>query len=78
MNEDRFTAIMPYIVTDLISMIMEKMKLSADEAINKLYSSELYALLEDEETKVWHYSTDMLFVLFEQELSTGKIEFPDI
>lgn len=42
------------------------------------YNSKLYATLEQEDTKVWQYSTDMLYLLFEQEEKTGKIEFPDV
>jgi hypothetical protein len=38
----------------------------------------LYASLEQEDTKVWQYSTDMLYLLFKQEEKTGKIEFPDV
>ena len=49
-----------------------------NDAITKLYNSELYAILEQEDTKVWQYSTDMLYSLLEQEEKTGKIEFPDV
>jgi len=43
-----------------------------------LYNSKLYAILEQEETKVWQYSTEMLYSLFEQEEEMGKVEFPDV
>lgn len=33
--------------------------ISEQEAIHLLYSSKLYALLEQEDTKVWQYSTPM-------------------
>ena len=42
------------------------------------HNSKLYASLEQEDTKVWQYSTDMLYLLFKQEEKTGKIEFPDV
>lgn len=38
----------------------------------------IIASLEQEDTKVWQYSTDMLYLLFKQEEKTGKIEFPDV
>ena len=53
-------------------------KISENDAITKLYNSKLYAILEQEETKVWQYSTEMLYSLFEQEEETGKVEFPDV
>lgn len=42
------------------------------------HNSKLYAILEQEETKVWQYSTEMLYSLFKQEEETGKVEFPDV
>ena len=78
MTQEQFAAIMPYIGTDLVSLIVEKQNISEEEAIKKLYSSKLYEALEDEETKVWHYSTHMLYELFEQEEKNGVIQFPDV
>ena len=78
MNPSQFAAIMPYISADLIGMIAEKENISENAAITKLYNSELYAILEQEDTKVWHYSTHMLYSLLKQEETTGKIEFPDV
>ena len=78
MGKEEFAAIMPYISADLASMIAEKQGVSGEEAIKKLYGSQLYSALEKEETKIWQYSTQMLFSLFEQEEKTGKIDFPDV
>lgn len=78
MGQEQFAAIMPYISADLVALIAEKQNIEAEEAISKLYGSKLYAALEKEETKVWQYSTPMLYSLFEQEMLSGNIEFPDI
>lgn len=78
MSRERFVAILPFICTDLAGMIAENENISENDAIIKLYDSKLYALLEQENTKVWQYSTKMLFSLFEQEEKTGRIEFPDV
>ena len=78
MGQEQFAAIMPYISADLVGMIAKKKNISENDAITKLYNSKLYATLEQEDTKVWHYSTHMLYSLFEQEEKTGKIEFPDV
>ena len=67
MNPNQFAAIMPYISADLVEMIAEKENISENAAITKLFNSELYAILEQEDTKVWHYSTHMLYSLLEQE-----------
>lgn len=78
MGQEQFAAIMPYISADLVGMIAKKENISEYDAITKLYNSKLYASLEQEDTKIWQYSTDMLYLLFEQEEKTGKIEFPDV
>lgn len=78
MGQEQFAAIMPYISADLIGMIAKKKNIPENDAITKLYNSKLYATLEQEDTKVWQYSTDMLYQLFEQEEQMGKIEFPDV
>lgn len=78
MSQEKFLAMMPYISADLIYMIISIEGLSEEEAIMKLYSSKLYSLLENEETKVWQYSTPMLYSLLQQELETGEIHFPDV
>lgn len=78
MGQEQFHAILPFISIDLVSMIAEKEQISEKDAYFKLYSSKLYALLEQEQTKVWQYSTPMLYDLFRQEELTGTISFPDV
>ena len=78
MSQEQFAAMMPYISADLVAMIAQKQNISHENAIKKLYASQLYAALEKEETKVWQYSTQMLYALFEQEEQTGTIRFPDV
>ena len=53
-------------------------KVSEQDAIRLLYASRLYAALEDEQTKLWQYSTPMLCTLLNQELAGQRIAFPDV
>ena len=78
MKVDEFAVLMPHITSDLVQVIVEKRGVSEQDAILKLYASKLYAALEQEGTKVWQYSTPMLYSLLEQEEKTGSIEFPDV
>lgn len=78
MSQEQFTAILPYISADLINMICNKKEITEEEAIIKLYTSQLYAALEQEDTKLWHYSTEMLYSLLEEEEQTGTIRYPDV
>lgn len=78
MEQKQFEALMPFICTDLAGSIANEQGISPQEAIEKLYASKLYTFLEQEETKVWQYSTPMLYSLFRQEEERGTIEFPDV
>jgi hypothetical protein len=78
MGHEQFAAITPYISADLVGMIVRKQNIAETDALMKLYSSKLYGLLEKEETKLWQYSTDMLYSLFVREETTGQLLFPDV
>ncbi len=78
MSKDQFDAIMPLICADFVSLISKKQDISESEALEQLYSTKLYATLEKEESKVWQYSTEMLYSLFIQEKETGELTFPDV
>jgi len=77
MDKEKFGALLPIFTTDLIQRIIEQKNMMQDDAISLFYNSKLYELLEDEKTKIWHYSTDKLFQLFEQEMTTGNFELPE-
>ena len=77
MNSRRFEAVLMMIVPRIVNLISENMKCSEIEASKMLYASQVYAMLEDEETKLWHLSPMMLFTLFEQERSTGSFTVPE-
>ncbi|MCL2802044.1 MAG: hypothetical protein FWD28_09835 [Treponema sp.] len=77
MNKEKFQALLPIFVSALIKKIIEQKKMSQEEALSLFYNSKLYILLDDEQTKVWHYSTEKLYHLFEEEMNTGKFELPE-
>ena len=77
MDKEKFEALLPIFTADLIQKIIEQKKILQDDAISLFYNSKLYMLLENEKTKIWHYSTDKLFQLLEEELITGNFELPE-
>ncbi len=78
MDKKKFESAFPIICSALAGMIADTEGLTEEESISKLYTSRLYEKLESEETKVWHYSTEKLFDLFKEEMSTGKTTFPEV
>ena len=77
LDKAKFEALLPLIIAALMKKIIERKKIPEDEAFTQLYSSQLYIALDDEKTKVWYYSADKLYQLFEEELTTGKLELPE-
>ncbi|MCL2290527.1 MAG: hypothetical protein FWC34_07485 [Bacteroidetes bacterium] len=71
-----FEAILPLKVEGIVEQLIEKRKMPLQNALEYLYSSQLYALLEDEKTKIWHYSPQMLLHLLDEEKNTGKLRLP--
>ena len=57
---------------------MVKRNVTEDEAATILFSSQLYMILEQEETKAWYYSTDMICSLFEHEQKNGQLIFLEV
>ncbi len=77
MEEEKFGAVMGVIVPQVIRLITENYLYDEMTAVNEFYESELYALLEQEETKLWHFSPLTLFNMFDEEKKTGSFEFPE-
>ena len=77
MEKNKFAAILPILVGGLTNKIIEETGIGEDEAFDKLYNSELYASLENEETKIWTYSVPKLFDLYQAEIATGQLELPE-
>ncbi len=77
MDNNAFKPIIPLKIQDLTSLIMERKQIEFRKAIQYLYCSKLYEALSNEETKLWHLSTEKLFDMLENEKRTRKIIFPD-
>ena len=72
-----FEPLLQVITTSLVMRIIAEAGLDEDTAIERLYSCALYAALETEETKVWHYSVPMLYELWKEESRTGQLVLPE-
>ena len=77
MDEKKFQAILPLLIYQVVDEIVCAEKLSEKEAVESLYGSQLYQMLEEEKTKLWHLSPKALYDLLQQEKTTGKIIFPE-
>jgi len=66
-----FEVVLQTISSGLVEKIITSKGLDENAALERLYSSKLYSVLEKENTKLWHYSVPMLYDLFCEELITG-------
>lgn len=56
--------LLPGKVSRMAVMYASDFGLSITEALNRIYRSETYRQLEDEETKLWHYGPVALYQIF--------------
>lgn len=77
MDKKAFSAILGLLVPQVVAYIAENMKEDELTATNQFYRSKVYTLLEDESTKMWHFSPRTLFMLFEEEKRFGTFTIPE-
>jgi hypothetical protein len=77
MDQQRLTAVLIFLVPQIISLIMEEYRVGDEKAAAMLYASKLYEGLEDEQTKLWHLSAKALFEMWTEEQETGGITYPE-
>ncbi len=77
MSDEKLSALLAILNPAVIKIIMEEIGLTNIEAAKLFYNSELYAMLENEASKLWHLSPLTLYELFEEELTTGTINYPE-
>ena len=77
MANEKVPIALDLITTDIVRDLIEKRKMSHEKAIETIYNSKLYTLLEDAATGVWHYSGLTLYNLLCEEIDTGNLSLPE-
>ena len=77
MEAEKFSAVMGVLVEQIVHLITENYAYDEMTASNEFYNSKVYALLEQEDTKLWHFSPLTLFNMFDEEKKTGSFELPE-
>ena len=77
MEQKKFEALLVLIIPEVVRLIIEKYKCDEVTAAREFYSSKVYSLLEQEDTKMWHFSPLTLFNMYDEERKTGTITFPE-
>ncbi|MBP5320898.1 MAG: hypothetical protein J6334_07905 [Kiritimatiellae bacterium] len=77
MNESKFSALLSIIVPPVVGLISKRKELSEVTAAETFYRSEVYAKLSDESSKLWHYSAETLYAMYDDEMSGRAIAYPE-
>ena len=77
MEQKKFEAMLVLIVPKIVGLIVGNHGVDEVTATRKFYESKVYAFLEEEDTKLWHLSPLMLFQMYDEEVKTGSITFPE-
>ncbi len=72
-----FESLLYIITSNTIQKIIDQTGWDEDYAMERFLKSKVYFFLEQEESKVWHYSTSMLADFFMDERS-GNLVFPEV
>jgi len=75
--DKNISPIIAMLTPGILNLLMENRSINLDDASALLYRSQLYKTLEDEKTKVWRLGFPLLYDMLEEELTTGKITFPE-
>ncbi len=77
MEDLKFEAIMTILVPQVIQLVVENYSVDEITASKAFYESKVYALLEQDDTKLWHLSPRSIFNMFDEEQKTGAFEIPE-
>ena len=77
MNKNKLSTALIFLVPQILELIINEYSVEDEKAAEMFYSSELYKGLEEEETKLWHLSAHALFEMYQEELETGIITYPE-
>ena len=77
MDKKQFESMLILIVPAVVNLIKDNNNFGEIEAIETFYQSKVYEKLEQEATKLWHFSPLTLYNMYEEEQRTGKLIFPE-
>lgn len=77
MDTKKFEAVLVLLVSQVVQLIVENCGGDEVAASRDFCSSQVYALLEQENTKLWHLSPLTLFHMYDEERKTGSFSVPE-
>jgi hypothetical protein len=73
MEIDKIALLKEFLIADLITFIMENTDMSAGDAMEQLYNSQVFERLEDAGTGLYRESSAYVYELYKDELKYGQL-----
>ena len=77
MEKGRFSALLSVIIPPVVGLIARRKDIAEVAASEAFYRSGVFAKLSDEKSKLWHYSAETLYSLYDDEVSGREVEYPE-
>ncbi len=77
MNKEQFEAVLHSYISSVVSLLIEKLECNEDYAILEFMMSKTYAMLVDEESKLWHMSSLGICEMYLNERN-GNFVIPEV
>jgi len=77
MDKTEFDSFIELKIGDITALVIDRKGFDFEKAIEYLYKSGLYRLLIQENTKLWHLSSEKLFDMLVNEKENKQLIFPD-
>lgn len=73
LNEQQISILQEDLCFELVEILMDTWGYSADKALDVLYNSDTFSLLQDPSTGLYYQSAGYVYSYLEEELKTGRI-----
>jgi hypothetical protein len=77
MLNNEFESIVELKIRDIIALVINQNQLVFEDAIQYVYESELFHVLTNEATKLWHLSAFKLYEILIDEKKNNRLILPD-
>lgn len=77
MGDSRHSALLTVVVPMVVWEIVKATGLDEKTAVERFFASRVYEELLDETRKLWHYSPLVLASMYDEEVKTGSITYPE-
>lgn len=77
MGDSRHSALLTVVVPMVVGEIVKATGLDEKTAVERFFASRVYEELLDETRKLWHYSPMVLASMYDEEVKTGSITYPE-